>query len=254
MNSKWLIKNKSKKLIIFFNGWSLDENIVNTELQSKQDLQCESKVGILAHQQKINNNNLIANQYKHINSSQNDVLMFNNYANLEISDEILTEINNYEEKNIISWSFGVWACSKVISKFGKVKKVVAINGTLIPIHNNFGIPEKIFNLTLSGLSEKTYPKFFKNMFLDFDTKFYEGLPKRNIEDQRQELIQIQKQSSDMSRQTQYFNKIFIGMEDKIIPAKNQINFWDTEKNIEIVQLNQGHYIFELFKTWEEILA
>lgn len=201
------------KLIIFFNGWSLDENIVN-----------------------------------HLTSYEYDVLMFYDYANLEISKETINEINNYKEINIIAWSFGVWACGNVIDKFKNLKEVIAINGTLIPIDNKFGISEKMFNLTLSNLSEKTYPKFFQNMF-EGDTNF-EKLPKRDIENQKQELINIRDNSS-LKPYTKFFTKVFVGNQDKIISAKNQINFWGEDF---IVRVNKGHYIFDLFKSWDEIIC
>lgn len=214
----WIIKNNSKKLITFFNGWSLDENIIN-----------------------------------HLTSSEYDVVMFYDYSNLDVDKKFLQEINEYEEINVIAWSFGVWACKAVINNFTNLKNTIAINGTLIPIDNEQGIPEKLFNITLSNLSEKTYPKFFKNMFVhEADLN---KLPKRTVESQRRELIQIQKMSSEKSviRNASLFNKIFIGMNDKIISAKNQLNFWGVNVGSEIIKIDNGHYILDLFKTWDEIL-
>ena len=58
----------------------------------------------------------------------------------------------------------------------------------------------------------------------------------------------------IATQYQYFNKIFIGIQDKIIPAKNQINFWSQNKELKIIKLNEGHCIFKLFKSWDEIIG
>lgn len=271
MQQIWVIKNNSKKLIIFFNGWSLDENIVN-----------------------------------HFNSADYDVLMFNDYCNLEIADETIEKINSYSEINVIAWSFGVWACGNIIDKIfdaaqsklqyisagglanppyendsGQVliapqnfKNVIAINGTPIPIDNNLGIPEKIFNLTLTHLSEENYIKFFKNMFVS--EADLNKLPKRNVENQKQELQQIQNLSALCPRLlwerdefqceeraleirgrsireiAKFFNKVFISANDKIISAKNQLNFWN-ETDAKIKQIDSGHYIFDLFNTWDEII-
>lgn len=218
MQFTWLNKHNSNKLIIFFNGWSLDENIIN-----------------------------------HLNSTEYDVLMFYDYTNLEIPQELITKINSYKETNIIAWSFGVWACGAVINNFSNLKKVIAINGTLVPIDNNFGISEKMFNLTLSNLSEITYPKFFKNMFLEEVN--LNKLAQRKLENQKQELTQIQNLSSKIicDKNDKLFNKIFIGLKDKIIPAKNQLNFWKKNNHLQIIQIENGHYIFDLFNTWDEIL-
>lgn len=217
MRLTWVNKNNSDKLIIFFNGWSLDENIV-----------------------------------KHLSTAEFDVLMFNDYSDLEIDEETIRKINSYAEVNVISWSFGVWACGNVIDKFDNLKIAIAVNGTLVPIDNNLGIPEKIFNLTLQHLSEENYVRFFKNMFVG--NADLSKISTRSIENKRCELEQIQKLSVQTScaQNTKFFNKVFIGTNDKIISAKNQLNFWD-ETNAQIVKIEDGHYIFDLFKTWDEII-
>ncbi len=217
MKGLFLNQNKSDKLIVFFNGWSLDENIVS-----------------------------------HLNPHDFDVLMFNDYSDLEIDEETFAKINSYPEVNVIAWSFGVWACGNVINKFKNIKTAIAINGTLIPINDNLGIPEKIFNLTLQHLSEENYVRFFKNMFAgDADLS---KISTRSIENKKCELEQIQKLSCEKNctQSAKFFNKVFIGMNDKIISAKNQLNFWG-ETNAQIVEIEDGHYLFDKFTTWDEIL-
>lgn len=225
MNTKKLIQNNSKKLILFFNGWSLDENIVN-----------------------------------HLTSKNYDVTMFYDYSDLEISKEIIDEINNYDEVNIIAFSFGVWGVNAGVNASSldninaKIKNIIAINGTLIPIDNQFGISEKMFDLTLSNLSEKTYPLFFKNMWGKCHEVDLSKMPNRSIEDKRQELIAIKNNSTQLKISDISFNKVFIGKYDKIIPAKNQFAFWGGKcDNKEIIELDSGHYAFDLFKDWEEII-
>lgn len=180
MQASWLIKNNSKKLIVFFNGWSMDENAV-----------------------------------KHLSTSQHDVVMLYNYSDLEIPESIINESNGYEEINIIAWSFGVWSAAAVINQFKNPKNIVAINGTLIPIDNSFGIKEKIFNLTLFLLSSTTYASFFKNMFSSIDEyeKSLNSIPKREIEDKKNELSQIKKLTSEqnVSEEINRFTKIIIGL-------------------------------------------
>jgi pimeloyl-[acyl-carrier protein] methyl ester esterase len=217
VNGLFLNKKKFDKLILFFNGWSLDENIVN-----------------------------------HLTSDKYDVLMFYDYSDLEISQEILNKINSYDEISVVAWSFGVWACGNVINYFDNIKNAIAINGTLIPIDNNLGISEKIFNLTLTHLSEENYVRFFKNMFAG--TVDLSKISTRSIENKRQELEQIKNLSASKScaQNTKFFNKVFISTNDKIIPAKNQLNFWG-KSNAQIIKIDGGHYIFDIFKTWDEII-
>ena len=242
-------QSNPKRLIIFFNGWSLDENIV-----------------------------------KHMTSNNYDVLMFYDYSDFEIASEILEEIKTYEEINIVAFSFGVWAfgyalchCEALATLPTKrlniglerkiqidswiaaspsaprndmecfsLNQVVAINGTLIPIDDKFGISQKMFDLTLNNLSEKTYPKFFQNMF-DGEADFTK-MPKRTVENQKEELLAIKNNSK---KQIKSFSptKVFIGLSDKIIPVKNQIAFW--EGKAQIIKKQSGHYIN--FESWDEII-
>lgn len=220
MQFSWLINDNRQRLIIFFNGWSLDGNIV-----------------------------------KNLDSSNFDVLMFNDYSDLKIEENILDEINNYGEVNVFAWSFGVWASSCVIDKIKNLKSATAINGTLCAIDENYGIQKRIFDLTLSNFSEKNYLKFFKNMFDVFEDGYQKMLPHRTSENQKNELIQIQKQSIEKKflNSAKFFSRVIIGMNDKIIPAKNQLNFWSEKSKAKIIQVEKGHFVFDLFSSWDEIL-
>ena len=71
MKHKWLNKKNNQKLILFFNGWGMDECVV-----------------------------------KHLEPEDYDVLMFYNYNTLE-TDFDFESLNIYPEKNIIAWSMGV---------------------------------------------------------------------------------------------------------------------------------------------------
>lgn len=70
MEYKWLNKQNNKKLIIFFNGLGMDENVV-----------------------------------KHLDTEDFDVVMFYDYNNLETD----FELEKYEEKHLVGWSMGVMA-------------------------------------------------------------------------------------------------------------------------------------------------
>ena len=70
MKYKWLNKKENNELIIFFNGWGMDESVVN-----------------------------------HLDYENYDVLMFYDYNSLE-TDFNFEKIKNYK-KHLISWSMGV---------------------------------------------------------------------------------------------------------------------------------------------------
>ena len=203
MKYKWLNLNNNNKIIIFFNGWGMDESIV-----------------------------------RHLNPSDFDILMFYDYNFLE-TDFDFQILKKYKKKHIISWSMGV-----MIATIFNLERdsSTAINGTLKPIDNNYGIPERIYDLTIKGFSPNGAKKFIKNMF---DTDFIIPQINREFENQKNELLALKKYKSNPNFE---YSKILISDNDKIIPTKNQVLYWNKEPN-----LKSGHCPFLLFKNWEELL-
>ena len=50
----------------------------------------------------------------------------------------------------------------------------------------------------------------------------------------------------------FYTKALVGVNDKIIPAKNQLNFWE-KFDVPVVKLDCGHFPFYNYKSWEEIM-
>lgn len=195
MEYKWLNKKNNNKLIIFFNGWGMDEGVV-----------------------------------KHLEPEDYDVLMFYDYNNLETD---LKPDKKYSEVNIIAWSMGVMAasiiCTEPRSLTSSLKgrgSVVVINGTLKPIDEKYGIHPKIYDLTIKGFDEKGRDKFIRNIFNGITPKISCS---RTLENQKSELIVLKNYKADLNFKP---TKILISGNDKIIPTKNQCAFWGIEPNLE----------------------
>lgn len=203
MEYKWLNKKQNEKLIVFFNGWGMDESVV-----------------------------------EHLDSRDYDVLMFYDYNTLKTNFNF-SGLDTYKYRHLISWSMGVMTATLFNIKYNSS---TAINGTLKPIDDNFGIPKKIYNLTIRGFNEKGAEKFIKNMF---DTELELPEIKRNLKNQKEELSALKEYKANENFK---YTKIFISDNDKIIPTKSQTAFWKQEPN-----LKSGHCPFLLFKTWEELL-
>ena len=198
MKYKWLNKENNNKLIIFFNGWGMDESVV-----------------------------------KHLEFGCYDVIMFYDYNDLNID---LNIISGYDTKYLTAWSMGVMIASKFNIEYASK---TAINGTLKPIDDKYGIPPKIYDLTIKRLDVN---KFMKQMF-----EQDENIPEinRNYENQRKELEAIKTYSANLDFK---YNKVIISSNDKIIPTSAQVRFWNITPNIEA-----GHCPFYHYKTWGELL-
>jgi len=204
MKYKWLNNSNNQNLIIFFNGWGMDESVIS-----------------------------------HLEFENYDVLMLYDYNNLEINFDF-SSLNIYSGKYLIAWSMGVMIAT-LFDNIEYIKKI-AINGTLKPINDKYGIPERIYNLTLKNFSPKGAEKFIKNMFCE---TFELPVIKRDFENQKSELYALTHYNA---KDDFHYDKIILSTEDKIIPTKNQIAFWNIEPNI-----ISGHAPFNKFQKWSELL-
>ncbi|HCL57192.1 MAG TPA: hypothetical protein DHW82_09330 [Spirochaetia bacterium] len=218
MKVSWLSKTGKRELIVFFAGWAMDENPV-----------------------------------KHLKNDSYDIAVFYDYRNLMLPDDFWKEFSAYKNIFVLSWSMGVWAAGLNQAVFPMDKSVfIAFNGTGMPVDDRFGIPVKIFSMTINNMSEKGRELFFQGMFEKEDDYHRFTRPERNLEEQVDELIRLrnmtlEKPLLDLS----FFKKAFIGKKDKIIPSKNQSRYWNNQT--EIKMLDAGHYPFFLWDSWEKII-
>ncbi len=208
MQHKWLNKHNNKSLIVFFNGWGMDERIVQ---------------------------NLDFGNY--------DVLALFDYRTFDFPK---IDFSSYEKKYLVSWSMGVFVSNLFYNILKDFDGFTAINGTLKPIDDNYGIPVSIYNLTVDNFNELTCTKFMKKISSTTDLKNY---CTRSLEELKQELISIRDIKLDKFLN---FNKAIISVKDRIFPYKNMLAFWNNE-NASVVEIDGAHYIFDDFKCWEDLL-
>lgn len=215
MQYHWLNKQNNNKLIIFFTGWSFDE-------KPFEFLEC--------------------NDY--------DVLILFDYNSLDLPD-----IPKYDKYYLISWSMGVFCAYLVKDKLPKFSKKLAINGTLYPVDDELGIPQKPFILTLRHAEKGLQGKFYQNIFQSKDEyeKYAQTPVQRTIENRVSELNNLYERIKNTRlNYDNYYDKALISSEDKIIPTQNQKNFWNKYLNPQIIE--SGHFPYYNFKNWNEILC
>lgn len=208
MKQLWLNKQNNSKLIVFFNGWGMDEKVVS---------------------------NLDIENY--------DIFQICDYINL---DAISEDFSNYAEKILVCWSMGVFVSNCYYDILKNFDKKIAINGTIKPIDDNFGIPENIYDLMIENFNELTVKRFMKKMTL---SNIFEDYQSRKDEELKQELISIK---NIKPKNTLKFDKVIVSLKDKIIPSKNQLNYWQNS-DIALIELEAPHYIFDKYSKWSELL-
>lgn len=215
MQYLWLKKDNNKNLILYFNGWGMNETHIN-----------------------------------HLKSEDCDILEVFDYRNLDF-DFSEFDFSKYDKKYLVCWSMGVFAANKFSDFLNNFDRKIAINGTKKVIDDNFGIPKKIYNITAKLLNQDSLDKFIKNMFDNGNLNPNITIT-RELKELKEELIAIQKIELNENENIN-FDKAIISKNDRIIPTKNQINFWQADKaRYELI--NSTHCPFEIYSNWSEIIC
>jgi biotin synthesis protein BioG len=222
LNSCWQIRENRKKLLVFFNGWGMDSR-----------------------------------PFAHLRSGSFDVLILYDYRSLSLPLEFSRDLENYQEIYILAWSLGVWVCQALGDIFPSQPVFsLALNGTGSPIHPRYGIPPAIFNTTLKKLSPAVLENFYGRMFSRTEETigFLQNPPERPLSEQREELEFLQQRilAVPTSGQEQHFDAVLISKQDLIMPAQNQLRFWNSRCPCHL--LTSGHFPFFRWQQWESILA
>lgn len=221
MKSKWLQQKSSQELLIFFNGWGMDENPFI---------------------------NLVTDRY--------DLLMFYDYHNLDCDIQWHALWKKYDKVSLVGWSMGVWAAQKVFYGMARgFAKTLAINGTLCPIHDKYGIPEEIFDATLGNFGEVARMKFYRRMCREKSNlkTFLKVQPKRSLENQKDELSILQEIVDCCSPEETIFKNILISDNDWVMPSANQLQFWQSANIDSLLHIEGFHYLFNLYQSWEQLM-
>lgn len=205
MKPYWTKKENNGSLLLIFNGWGCDENIIQG-----------------------------------IDISEYDILILSDYTELDIDLKSLTA--PYSVIKVIAWSFGVYVANLYLQELPRVVYALAVNGTIHPIDDNVGIPSSLFQATLDHYDERFRVKFFRRMMGGNKRleELAQLLPQRSTEEQRIELFEYQQRVEKAQNTICYkWDKIVIGNNDLIFPPSNLINAW---KRFDYDCVEAAHFI------------
>lgn len=222
MKSNWLARQGAERLLVVCNGWGMDER-----------------------------------PFASLLAEDMDVLVLSDFTNVSGQDsmEILLEIGpaeHYRELVLLAWSMGVWAAHTMFKCCSSIfQRKIAVNGTLRPIHDSYGISRKIFSATALNWSDAARKKFYRRMCGEkqLTDRFIANEPARSVEDQRQELNWYLDSASCCSAEESFFDEAWVSKKDKIMVTENQLNFWGSDVQL----LDGGHFPFYQKQSWSELL-
>lgn len=208
MKQIYIIHEHHPRLLLFFAGWGADET-----------------------------------PFKDYRPAESDFMLCYDYRTLDFD---ATGLDAYREINVIGWSMGVWAASRVMPQLAlPVASSIAINGTPYPSDEHLGIPPAIFRGTLDGLTGASLHKFLRRMCADGTAfkAFLQVTPRRPLEELKEELAEIERMGPAPMF---HWQQAVVGSADRIIPPANQLQAWQ-KRNTPVRQTEDAHYQEELFR-------
>lgn len=169
-----------------------------------------------------------------------DVAVVHDYSEISLSTDFLKPYNTVF---LFAWSLGVAAAEAVLPA-DAITSAYAINGSLNPVSDKFGIPPEIYFGTLDNLSPRNLTKFRMRMAGDnatFKEIFGNEVPDgAEVETLKTQLRNLATANCDSPRLP--WRKTFIGEADRIFPPQNLCNSWQRYPEVKIISLSKPHYI------------
>ena len=215
----YLENNKSGNLILFFCGWGMDETPFS------------------------------------VMKNESDILYVYDYTTPDFPE---FDFSKYKSVKLLSFSYGVYAGA--IAKLPenlKIDERVAINGTLMPVDDRYGVPVRQFELT-EKMDSASVVKFRQRLFggkkagEHFEI-FEHHLPKRSAKSCTDELLGMKQYVPQISVPQKTFDKIYVAKHDRCVPTRNQLNFWQKAGVNNIIELETGHFPFYNCEKLENLL-
>ena len=205
MKQQFIKYEGNERLLLLFAGWGVDERLFCTPVAEGYDF-------------------LLCYDYRTLNFD-------------------FSFISKYKSIRLAAWSMGVWVAGKILANVCLPYEMkLAFNGTPFPIDDERGIPFSIFQGTLQNMSEAVLFKFRRRMCGTSDEMkcFMTNVPLRSWIEIGEELSALQQfvMEEDKAVSVSFWNKVYIGLKDRIFPIENQRKAWE---QIVMLELDVAHY-------------
>jgi biotin synthesis protein BioG len=191
-----------------------------------------------------------------LDSNDSDILLFFDYPTDNMPIHLPELFNSYHQVNLIAWSLGVAVANEIMQPYRKkLQSATAINGTIMPIDDNYGIPPAIFQATIDNLLDGGITGFYRRMCKTppVRKRFTENQPDREPADLKNELIALYNKFNNYTPQKPIFTDAIVCSDDKIVPPDNQAGYWK-RFNVPYSLLKAPHFPFYQWSTWREIVC
>lgn len=158
-----------------------------------------------------------------------DIMLVYDYRN---DDFDISLLSGYDEICLLAWSLGVWHAARFMSEHPALPftRTIAVNGTLNPINDRYGIPERIYDLTSRLPDTNSLMKFFRRICGGHSQmqSLMPQLPQRDVDELRDELLAVRRRIPvEASSDTSAWDEIYLSDSDLIFPFGNMMQAWDS---------------------------
>lgn len=169
-----------------------------------------------------------------------DVLVVSDYDNCEFDNTLLS---SYSTIYLYAWSLGVAMAGVCLDSDSIIRKF-AINGTMKPADDVYGISRHIYHSTAENLDDRNLRKFQRRMFESADS--YKSVAhllnyEADIEALRNQLYTVDIITSGKMSDFKW-TRAYISESDAIFPAESQRRYWESQDDVEIYGLKGGHFV------------
>jgi biotin synthesis protein BioG len=213
MKVAWLTRGRGERLRLFFAGWGMEPG-----------------------------------PFMGMREDRGDVLMVYDYTDAAFPVDLAARVDAYDECHLIAWSLGVSVANGVCRDL-RLSSALAVNGTLVPVDDLYGIPPALFDGTIEHLLSGGWTRFVRRMCgnAEAGVRFERACSERTVEDRLAEL-RVLRQSS--AAEACIFERAIAGRQDRIVPFENQVRAWE-HFGVPCRVVNQPHFPFSDDASWEE---
>lgn len=213
MTVRLLHRAENGKLLLFFNGWSMDDTL-----------------------------------FEGWENPGFNVMTVHDYT----APEALPDLSPYTELHLAAWSLGVFAAAKLLAgRDIDFAGSTAFNGTLRPVDADFGIAPEIFLGTAEHWGEeRARSRFYQRVAGGRAELETFPLPCRTPASQQEELFALERSARE-SIPPNCFRLAVVGERDRIFPPEAQKAFWESA-HTPVLSLDLPHYPFAAFHSFREV--
>lgn len=217
MQCRWTRRGGSRELIVFFNGWGMDET-----------------------------------PFACVPAREHDLYMVCDYRKLAPLE--FTPFAGYDRMHLIAWSMGVWAAAQVLAgRESAFDSRVALAGTLCPIDDKLGLAPARYETMAQRFSASVLEEFQASMFdlPDHLARFQAARPDRPLAELGEEMLAFRAAVEQTGPPADLYTSRIVTSRDRVFPGRNQLRAWGRDN---CIATSWPHFPFYLLDDWADLLG